>query len=76
MYILLELIEGEPKQLQVFPASDAAIAYTKFDEIVMEYARHRESFLQEQYDLENEIAGTERMAGDDVHSVTLYWKPI
>ena len=76
MYILLELIEGEPKQLQVFPESDDAIAHENFDEIVLEYARRRESFLQEHYDLENEIAGTLRMAGDDVHSVTLYWKPI
>lgn len=76
MYILLELIEGEPKQLQVFPASDDAIAHENFDEIVLEYARRRESFLQEQYDLENEIAGTLRMAGDDTHSITLYWKPI
>jgi len=70
MYILLELIEGEPAQLQVFPSAWLEAANEAFDMIA------EENSLTEHNNLENEITGTERMAGDDVHSVTLYWKPI
>ena len=72
MYILLELIEGEPTQLQVFPAAWSDAANEAFDMIA------EENLLTElgPDELKNEIVGTLRFAGDDVCSVTLYWKPI
>jgi hypothetical protein len=68
MIVLLEIVGGEPQTPVGYSSRLRLTADAHFEQIATE----GELVEYTGVDLENEVAGTLRFAGDDVHSVHLF----